>query len=120
MDAKMEQLLRLINGDIDNSDPTGDSEKRLVSDTDLELLDAYSQAVVSVVDSVGPSVVSISGGKNQGHPAADQVGAGSGPSFQPIGLTARLPARLRPVGDYAPEGRAYCSERGRTRFSMFA
>jgi hypothetical protein len=24
---------------------------------------------------------------------------------------ARLPARLRPVGDYAPEGRAYSSER---------
>jgi hypothetical protein len=24
---------------------------------------------------------------------------------------ARLPARLRPVGDYTPEGRAYSSER---------
>jgi len=30
---------------------------------------------------------------------------------------ARLPARLRPVGDYAPEGRVYSSERGRTGFS---
>lgn len=29
--------------------------------SDLELLDAYSQAVISVVDSVGPAVVSVSG-----------------------------------------------------------
>ena len=32
---------------------------------------------------------------------------------------ARLPARLRPVGDYAPEGRAYSSER-RTVISVVA
>jgi hypothetical protein len=32
---------------------------------------------------------------------------------------ARLPARLRPVGDYAPEGRAYSSER-RTVISAVA
>ena len=32
---------------------------------------------------------------------------------------ARLPARLRPIGDYAPEGRAYSSER-RTAISRVA
>jgi hypothetical protein len=32
---------------------------------------------------------------------------------------ARLPARLRPVGDYATEGRAYSSER-RTAISVVA
>ena len=37
----------------------------------------------------------------------------------PIPEDARLPARLRPVGDYAPEDRAYSSER-RTLISAVA
>ena len=67
MDAQLEHLLKLINGDIDSSDTPNDSAKRPASDTDLELLDAYSRTVVSVVDSVGPTVVSISGGNNKGN-----------------------------------------------------
>jgi S1-C subfamily serine protease len=43
---------------------------------DQELLDAYSHAVVSVVDTVGPSVVSI-GVRSRGRPA-ETHGAGSG------------------------------------------
>jgi S1-C subfamily serine protease len=85
MDAQLAHLLKLINGDIDNSDPTDNLEKGPASDTDLELLDAYSRAVVSVVDSVGPAVVSISGDKNQHHQATDQVGAGSGVVIAPDG-----------------------------------
>ena len=42
-------------------------------------------------------------------------GASQGPTLE----DARLPARLRPVGDYAPEGRAYSSER-RTAISVVA
>ena len=68
MDAQLEHLLRLINGDIDNPDPTDDSENRPASGEDLELLDAYSRAVVAVVDSVGPAVVSISGTNDQSYP----------------------------------------------------
>jgi S1-C subfamily serine protease len=45
---------------------------------DQELLDAYSRAVVSVVDSVGPSVVSITVGPGSDERAALPVGAGSG------------------------------------------
>ena len=85
MDAQMKHLLKLINGDTDNYEPAHDSEKRPASDTDLELLDAYSRAVVSVVDSVGPTVVSILSGKNQRHQATDQVGAGSGVVIAPDG-----------------------------------
>ena len=85
MDAQMEHLFKLINGDIDNHDPTDDSEKRPASDTDMELLDAYSRAVVSVVDSVGPTVVSIAGGKKQRRQASDQAGAGSGVVIAPDG-----------------------------------
>jgi S1-C subfamily serine protease len=85
MDAQLEHIIKLINGDIDNPDQTDDSENRPANDTDLELLDAYSRAVVAVVDSVGPAVVSISGAKNQRHQATDQVGAGSGVVIAPDG-----------------------------------
>ena len=85
MDAQMEHLLKLINGDIDNEESTDDSETRPASDSDLELLDAYSRAVVSVVDSVGQTVVSILGGQKQHHQAADQAGAGSGVVIAPDG-----------------------------------
>ena len=65
MAAQPEPLLTLINGDTDHPNPIDDSEKRGASDTDLALLDAYSRAVVKVVDSVGPAVVSILGGNKK-------------------------------------------------------
>ena len=86
MDAQLKHLLKLINGDIDQPGPAGDSERRLPSDTDAELLDAYSRAVVAVVDAVGPAVVSISGHNNRRRPrATDQTGAGSGVVIAPDG-----------------------------------
>jgi S1-C subfamily serine protease len=85
MDARLEQLLKLINGDIDTPDPADDSGKKPPAGSDLELLDAYSRAVVSVVDSEGPAVVSISGAKNHNDEATDQVGAGSGVVIAPDG-----------------------------------
>jgi S1-C subfamily serine protease len=47
---------------------------------DADLLDAYSRAVVGVVDRVGPAVVSISRGTRRG-----QAGSGSGVVFAPDG-----------------------------------
>jgi S1-C subfamily serine protease len=53
---------------------------------DRELLDAYSQVVMSVVDRVGPAVVSI-GVKVQGRgPYGEQSGAGSGVVITPDGF----------------------------------
>ena len=78
MDAQLEHLLKLINGETGNTDYQDELGHKPSSETDLELLDAYSRAVVSVVDSVGPAVVSISAGKGRGRAEADQVGAGSG------------------------------------------
>ena len=78
-------LLKLINGETDNTNRVDESDRRLAGDADLELLDAYSRAVVSVVDSVGPAVVSISAGKNRGGAEADQAGAGSGAVIAPDG-----------------------------------
>ena len=85
MVTQVAQLRKLINGNKDSLDPTNESEKRSPSDTDLDLLDAYSRAVVSVVDSVGPAVVSISRDKKNHHQPAEQAGAGSGVVIAPDG-----------------------------------
>ena len=85
MDARMEHLLKLINGADDDPNLAVDSQKGQPNDADLELLDAYSRAVVTVVEAVGPAVVSIIGGKNQRQQATDQIGAGSGVIIAPDG-----------------------------------
>jgi S1-C subfamily serine protease len=52
---------------------------------DRELLDSYSRAVVSVVERVGPAVVSIAAGTRRAGGAPGVVGAGSGVIFTPDG-----------------------------------
>jgi S1-C subfamily serine protease len=52
---------------------------------DRELLDSYSRAVVSVVERVGPAVVSIAAGTRRRGGAPGVVGAGSGVIFTPDG-----------------------------------
>lgn len=49
---------------------------------DLDLLDAYSRAVIAVVDTVGPAVVSIAKGSQRGS-GAERSGAGSGVVIAP-------------------------------------
>jgi hypothetical protein len=53
---------------------------------DSHLLDAYSRAVVSVVDRVGPTVVSISTGRPDREGMMEQQGAGSGVILTPDGF----------------------------------
>lgn len=52
---------------------------------DSELLDAYSRAVISVVETVGPAVVSISLGKTSREDEFEPTGAGSGFVIAPDG-----------------------------------
>lgn len=52
---------------------------------DVELLDAYSKAVIGVVETVGPAVVSISAGKSLSSHHGEQTGAGSGVVIAPDG-----------------------------------
>jgi S1-C subfamily serine protease len=52
---------------------------------DAEFLDAYSRAVINVVGAVGPSVVSISLGKDSSAEEFEPVGAGSGFVIAPDG-----------------------------------
>lgn len=53
--------------------------------SDAELLDAYSRAVIDVVETVGPSVVSISVGERRAEAEFEQTGAGSGFVITPDG-----------------------------------
>ncbi len=85
MNAQLEHLLKLIAAESDDSNDTDSSEHGPAGDADLELLDAYSRAVVSVVDSVGPAVVSIAVGQQRRGTEADQTGAGSGVVIAPDG-----------------------------------
>src|SRR5574341_352232 len=54
------------------------------NESDVELLDAYSRADITVVDSVGPAVVGISG-VDESPRGVDAVGAGSGVIIAPDG-----------------------------------
>ncbi|MCE8002891.1 S1C family serine protease [Billgrantia ethanolica] len=52
---------------------------------EVEMLDAYSRAVIAVVDAVSPAVVSLFTGGNPIHGAAEHQGAGSGVIITPDG-----------------------------------
>lgn len=53
--------------------------------SEVDILDAYSRAVISVVETVGTSVVSISVGKRGSSQGIEPVGAGSGTVIAPDG-----------------------------------
>jgi S1-C subfamily serine protease len=79
----IEHTLTLLN------DPAADREPGRCevnnSMADVELLDAYSRAVITVVDTVGLTVVSIAVGKPAPSSGGEQVGAGSGVVIAPDG-----------------------------------
>ncbi|MGE4542790.1 MAG: S1C family serine protease [Pedobacter sp.] len=55
------------------------------SDSEVELLDAYSRAVITVAEAVGPAVVGVFAGKGMRGGAAEPAGAGSGVIIAPDG-----------------------------------
>ena len=75
----------LTNAEVDEPLGTAGSHQAPPSGADGELLDAYSRAVVSVVERVGPAVVSITAGTRRRGRAPGVVGAGSGVIFTPDG-----------------------------------
>ncbi|MDJ0782409.1 MAG: trypsin-like peptidase domain-containing protein [Desulfosarcinaceae bacterium] len=77
------QALRLLYGDAaDGASPPAASHGTAA---DAELLDAYSRAVVDVVDAVGPTVVSVLVAAPRDGQVDEQVGAGSGVIITPDG-----------------------------------
>ncbi|MFQ5989377.1 MAG: S1C family serine protease [Candidatus Methylomirabilales bacterium] len=86
MAKNTEGLLRLLAGGQVQSGGNGTPVQATRADSDEELLDAYSRAVVSVVEKVGPAVVSIGVKKRRRSPRFGQEGAGSGVIIAPDGF----------------------------------
>jgi S1-C subfamily serine protease len=84
-----DQHIRRVLGLIDGSEPhDGTHQHREVSaaeTSDVELLDAYSRAVIKVVQTVGSAVVSIVIARPSRDREPEQVGAGSGVVIAPDG-----------------------------------
>ena len=84
MEERVRRTLKLIGGE-DLAARTHNGSPAGLPAADLELLDAYSRAIVKVVEEVGPAVVGISIGVQSQRPAVEQAGAGSGVIIAPDG-----------------------------------
>ena len=82
---RLQRTVRLIKGEPGGKDQEECCEVKETAKADTELLDAYSRAVITVVDSVGPAVVSISVGAQSHGGEQEQIGAGSGVVIAPDG-----------------------------------
>ena len=85
MEERVRRTLKLISGEdlaarTQNGGPAGHQET-----SDLELLDAYSRAIIQVVEEVGPAVVGITIGVQAPRQTGEQAGAGSGVIIAPDG-----------------------------------
>ena len=80
----MPSNFRLISGMHEEPDALRGMAKDQTADRELDLLDAYSRAVVTVVEAAGPAVVSIFVGNNR-RQSPEQAGAGSGVVIAPDG-----------------------------------
>jgi S1-C subfamily serine protease len=78
------RTLKLISGKEHATNIRHGNRRDPLEASDLELLDAYSRAIVKVVEEVGPAVVGISIGRQE-RQAAEQTGAGSGIIIAPDG-----------------------------------
>ena len=85
MDLEIQQALRRITLDSPGGGAQRNEHGRLESAAELEIFDAYSKAVISVADTVGPAVVSIVIGDGNNGRDPEQVGTGSGVVIAPDG-----------------------------------
>lgn len=83
MDKVIQKALKLIKSKEYYKNIQGRCEVSETEKTDIELLDAYSRAVITVVDAVGPAVVSISPIKQSRW--SENIGTGSGVIIAPDG-----------------------------------
>lgn len=85
MDERCRKALRCIAGGDEKTSSDGGCRVSPETVPDVELLDAYSRAVITVVDTVGPAVVGIAMHKSANAHAPEQQGAGSGVVIAPDG-----------------------------------
>ena len=93
MNEGSEDLVRLLSGEPMLPEDSAGLAPATTAESDEDLLDAYSRAVVSVVEKVGPAVVSI-GVKKRRRSArwGGEEGAGSGCGVCGDGLCVAAPA----------------------------
>jgi len=84
MDEHCRKALQFLAGNGPETAQNGSCRIKNGDITDVELLDSYSRAVITVVDTVGPAVLMVSRKKNNGN-AGEQAGAGSGVIIAPDG-----------------------------------
>ncbi len=85
MDEQVQKTLRLIAGQAAADEVAGRCEVGAAEASDVELLDAYSRAVTTVVEAVGPAVVGISMGRQLPGAVGEPGGLGSGVVITPDG-----------------------------------
>jgi len=78
-------MMKLIRGEGEEKGAEGRCEVKEDERPDVELLDAYSRAVITVVDAVEPAVVSVAAGSKSGGNGIEQMGSGSGVIIAPDG-----------------------------------
>lgn len=85
MDEGCHKALQCIAGENNGTSPEGGCRITSEAASEVELLDAYSRAVITVVDAIGPAVVGITVRKSANGQAPEQQGAGSGVIIAPDG-----------------------------------
>lgn len=85
MDERCRKALQCISTTGNDSNSNGSCRIRSKEASDVELLDAYSRAVITVVETVGPAVVRIFAKKSPNMGKSEQGGTGSGVIIAPDG-----------------------------------
>lgn len=85
MDERCRKALQCLAGENAGAPVEGRCGVTPEAASEVELLDAYSRAVITVVDTVGPAVVGVSVSKSANGHMPEQQGAGSGVIIAPDG-----------------------------------
>lgn len=85
MDEHCRKTLQYLAGNVDGEFADGSCRIDNGDATEVELLDSYSRAVITVVDTVGPAVLMVSRRKAGGGNISEPDGAGSGVIIAPDG-----------------------------------
>jgi S1-C subfamily serine protease len=85
MNEECRKALLHLAGKANGTSANGSCRIKAEDATEVELLDAYSRAVITVVDTVGPAVVGITVRKSANVHTPEQQGAGSGVIITPDG-----------------------------------